>query len=123
MARKKKKEVEDKINDKIDILKTDEVGEKAIEKEELIEEEPIEEIKMTKVKIYNVEKKAFLANVFGIPKRIYFDLAFKDLEYLHDNLQSYKNKMLRIYYIGNPSDMRNVRILPIKSLEDIGNRF
>lgn len=105
MARKKK--VDSKLNKE----------EKTIEKEEAYD------IKKYKVRIYNVEDNCVLANVGSTPKRIYFDLTFKDLEYYREHKNSYKNKILNIYYIGNLSDIKNVKILPIKSLDDIGGRF
>ena len=83
----------------------------------------VDEIKKHKVKIYNVEDVAFLANFGGIPKRIYFDLSFKDLEYVRANKNSYKNKFLTVYYTGNIADMSTVKILPVKNLEDIGSRY
>jgi hypothetical protein len=111
MAKKTKKEKIEKSNiEKIDIEKID-----IMEKQE--------EIKKYKAKIYNVEDKAVLVNFLNTPKRIYFDLTFKELEYYKENKNSYKNKTLNIYYIGDITDKKTIKILPIKSLEDIGDRF
>lgn len=86
-----------------------------------INEEPKEEIKKHKVKINYVENNAIIFTLAGYSKRVYFDLPFKELEYLRDNKNSYKNKILNIYYIGNILDVFSVKILPLKNLSDIGN--
>ncbi len=91
---------------------------KNIEKEQEIEKE--EKINMFKVRISYVEDNAIVATVAGYAKRIYFDLTFKDLQYLKDNKKAYENKMLTIYYIGEVLDAFNTKILPIKNLDDIG---
>lgn len=89
-----------------------------------VNEEAIEEkIKKYKVKINNVENNAIIFTLSGYSKRIYFDLPFKELEYLRDNKNSYKNKILNIYYIGDISDVFSVKILPLKNLKDIGDRL
>lgn len=107
-----------KIKNKIDEeLRQDNIEIDNIEKDE------IEDIKIYKTKIYNVEDKALLITIGGVPKRVYFDLSFKDLEYYKDNKDSYKNKLLTIYYIGDLSDLKKVKILPVKNLDDIGGRF
>jgi len=121
-----------KNNNKIEVVETKELldveyaevdtskkKEKIVKKTNKVE---TDEIKKHKVKIYNVENVAFIANVGNVPKRIYFDLSFKDLEYLREHKESYKNKILTIYYTGNIADMSTVKILPVKSLEDIGSR-
>lgn len=99
---------------------------------ELIEEKPIiieepeeEEIKKHKLKINEVDvkhgrKPAFIVSIGGHSKRIYFDLTFKELGYLKDNKNAYINKMLTIYYIGDINNAFNIKILPIRSLSDIG---
>jgi hypothetical protein len=85
-----------------------------------IELDKEEKINMFKVRISYVEDNAIVATVAGYAKRIYFDLTFKDLQYLKDNKKAYENKMLTIYYIGDVLDAFNTKILPIKSLTDIG---
>jgi NAD/NADP transhydrogenase alpha subunit len=85
-----------------------------------LEKEKDEKINMFKVKINYVEDNAIVTTVAGYAKRIYFDLTFKDLEYIKENKKAYENKMLTIYYIGDILDAFNTKILPIKSLDDIG---
>lgn len=82
-----------------------------------------EQIKKHKVKINYVEDNAIVFTLAGYSKRIYFDLPFKELEYLKDNKKAYRNKILNIYYTGDISDAFNVCILPLKNIEDIGDRF
>ena len=88
-------------------------------KEELKEEQ----IKKHKVKINYVEDNAVVVTLAGYSKRIYFDLPFRDLEYIRENKNAYRNKILNIYYTGNIADAFNVSILPIKDMKDIGDRF
>ena len=82
-----------------------------------------EKIKKYKVKINYVEDNAIVFTLAGYSKRIYFDLPFKQLEYLRDNKKSYINKILNIYYTGDISNAFGVSILPLKNIEDIGNKF
>ena len=89
---------------------------------EKVETEKEEEIKKFMVRINKVEDNAIIATIGGYSKRIYFDLSFRDLEYLRDHRRAYINKMLTIYYIGDIFDAFKVKILPIKSLEHIGSR-
>ena len=85
--------------------------------------EPREQIKKHKIKINYVEDSAVVVTLAGYSKRIYFDLPFKELEYLRENKNAYRNKVLDIYYIGNIADAFNVTILPLKNLSDIGNGY
>ena len=82
-----------------------------------------EKIKKHKVKINYVEDNAVVITLAGYSKRIYFDLPFRELEYLKDNKNAYRNKILNIYYTGDISNVFKVCILPLKSLKDIGDRF
>lgn len=95
--------------------------EEQYQNEEQIQQESIEEIKKYKVKINKVEDNAVIVTLAGYSKRIYFDLPFRQLESLRGNKQAYTNKIIDIFYIGDISDIFNVRILPLKSIEDIGN--
>jgi adenylate cyclase class IV len=116
MAKSKNKTKKEVKKEVLDIEKTA----KIIEQEE---QEKQEKIKKHKFKIYKVENNSFIINIVGYAKRVYFDLPFKELEYLRDNKNSYINKLLTVYYIGDISDVFSVQILPLKSLTDIGDRF
>lgn len=102
-------------------LENDVISEDSDTKEETIE--VVEEIKKYKVKINYVENNAIVFTLCGYSKRIYFDLPFKELEYLRENKNTYRNKILSIYYIGDITDITNVKILPLKNISDIGNKF
>jgi hypothetical protein len=80
-------------------------------------------IKKYKAKINKVEDNAVIINLSGYSKRVYFDLSFNDLEYLRKNKKAYTNRVLDIYYIGDISNIFKVTILPLKSLDDIGNGY
>ena len=83
---------------------------------------PSEQIKQHKVKINKVENNAVIVKIGGYDKRIYFDLNFKELEYIRDHKNAYINKMLTIYYMGDITNAFGVTILRIKNLSDIGSR-
>lgn len=113
---KKKSVVVD--NDLVEIISEDN-----IDVVENIHPEDMDEIKMYKVKINYVEDNDIVVTLHGFAKRVYFDLPFGELDYIRNHKLSYKNKFLTIYYIGNILDAFSVNILPIKTLEDIGNRI
>lgn len=87
------------------------------------EVEEVEEIKMYKVKINYVEDDSIVVNLSGFSKRIYFDLPFNVLEYLRENKNQYNGKFVKIYYIGNILDPFTVKILPLKSMDVIGDIY
>ena len=112
---KEKKVKKPKLN-----KETIEVIEEIIElKNKKIEKE--EEIKTTKVKINKVEDNAFVVRVGGHFKRVYFDLTFKELDYLRNNKNAYIGKMLTVLYMGDIDDAFNVKIIRVKQLSDIGS--
>ena len=78
---------------------------------------------MFKIKINYVEDSSIVVTLGGYSKRIYFDLPFSQLEYIREYRSQYKGKMLTIYYIGNILDPFTVKILPVKSIEDIGTPY
>jgi len=127
MPRKKKKEnldleliVDEKNIEETQYIEQNEcLDENLDEPKEAIETiDPKEEIKEYKVKIIKAEDKAFIVEFFGYSKRIYFDLPFNQLEYVRSNKSKYKNKLLRIYYIGELNAFTGT-ILPVTSLDDV----
>jgi hypothetical protein len=81
----------------------------------------LDEIKVFKVKINYVEENSLVVNLHGWAKRINFELSFNDLDYIRQNKKSYSNKYLTIWYVGDILNPFTVNILPIKSLNDIGD--
>lgn len=83
----------------------------------------IESIKTHRVRINYVEDNAIVINLSGWAKRVYFDLSFGELDYIRCNKKKYNNKLLKLLYIGDINKPFEVKILPIKSLDDIGNPY
>lgn len=80
-------------------------------------------IQMFKVKINYVEDNSVVVTLGGYSKRIYFDLSSHDLEYIRDHKLEYGGKLLTIYYMGDVSNPFTVKILPVKSIQDIGSVY